>query len=79
MEKIEIHGAVNTTVFARLQKLMRESKNITEFVKKIALEYMPSVDEKLDELDGIKRVKTKQSNRALFSAESEEKILKHIK
>lgn len=78
MEKIEIHGAVNTTVFARLQKLMRESKTITEFCKKIALEYSPTVDEKLDALEGIE-IDRRNSNRALFTAESEEKILKHIK
>ena len=79
MEKIEIHGAVNTTVFARLQKLMRESKNITVFAKKIALEYSPLVDQKLDELEGVQTSPIKQSNRALFSAESEERILNHIK
>lgn len=79
MEKVEIHGAVNTTIFARLQKLMRESKTVTEFAKKIALEYSPSVDEKLDELEGIKVEHKQQTNRALFTAESEEKILKHIK
>ena len=79
MEKIEIHGAVSTTVFARLQKLMRDSKTVTEFCKKIALDYSPNVDRKLDELEGIKNETKNQPNRALFSAESEEKILKHIK
>lgn len=79
MEKVEIHGSVNTTVFARLQKLMRESKNVTDFTKKIASEYSPSVDEKLDELEGIKVEHKQQDNRAMFTAESEEKILKHIK
>lgn len=79
MEKVEIKGAVNTTVFARLQKLIRESKNVTEFVEKIALEYSPSVDEKLDELEGIVVESRKQANRAMFTSESEEKILKHIK
>ena len=79
MEKIEIHGAVNTTVFARLQKLMRECKTVTDFAKKIALEYSPAVDEKLDELEGLESKSKKNSNRALFTAESEEKILKHIK
>lgn len=79
MEKVEIHGIVNTTVFARLQKLMRESKSVTEFAKKIALEYSPSVDEKIEELEGIKTEHKQQVNRALFTAESEERILKHIK
>lgn len=79
METIEIHGAVNTTVFARLQKLIRESKTVVEFSKKIALDYSPSVDEKLEELEGVQLETKKHSNRALFTVESEEKILKHIK
>lgn len=79
MEKVEIHGAVNTTVFARLQKLMRESRTITEFSKKILLEYSPCVDEKLDQLEGLEKQAKSELNRALFSAESKEKILKHIK
>jgi hypothetical protein len=79
MEKIEIHGAVKTTVFARLQKIMRESKTVTEFAKKIALEYSPSVDEQLDKIEGLGNSPKPPINRALFTAESEEKILKHIK
>lgn len=79
MEMVEIHGTVNTTVFARLQKLMRESKTVTEFAKKITLEYSPSVDEKLDELQGIEIQPKRKANRSLFSAESEERILKNIK
>ena len=79
MEKIEIHGAVNTTAFARLQKLMRESKTITDFAQKIALEYSPSIDEKLEALEGIAVETKKTSNRSLFTPESEQKILKQIK
>lgn len=79
MEKIEIHGAVNTTVFARLQKLMRDSKNVSEFVKRLAEEYSPSVDEKINELDGNKIQPKRKVSRALFTEESEEKILKNIK
>jgi len=79
MEKVEIHGTVNTTVFAKLQKLMRESKSITEFAKKIALEYIPSVDEKLNTIEGNTEQRKRKENRALFTQESEEKILKHIK
>ena len=78
MEKIEIQGAVNTTLFARLQKLIRESKDIPEFVKKIATDYSIHVDEKLDELEEISVKAKEQANRAMFSSEIEEKILKHI-
>lgn len=76
MEKIYIQGAVNTTVFARLQKLIRESKNIPEFVKKISIDYSANVDEKLDEITGQKTIRD-NTNRAMFSSEIEEKILKH--
>ena len=75
MEKVQIQGAVNTTVFARLQKLMRESKDIPEFVKKISMDYMENVDQKLDNLEEERRKKSK----AMFSSETEEKILNHIK
>lgn len=79
MEKVEIQGAVKTTAFARLQKLMRESKTVSEFVKKIALDYTPSVDEKIEELQGAIQQTKRPIKRSLFSAESEEKILKKIK
>ena len=79
MEKVEIHGAVNTTVFARLQKLIRESKDIPEFVKKLATEYSISVDQKIEEIAGTKNTVVKKDNRAMFTSESEQRILKHIK
>lgn len=75
MEKIEIQGAVNTTIFARLQKLIRDSKNIPEFVRSLANEYVQNVDEKIEELTIIKK---EDENRPMFTAEIEEKILKHI-
>ena len=77
MEKIEIQGAVNTTVFARLQKLIRESKDIPEFTKKLATDYSINVDKKLEELVGMES--TKNANRAMFSSEIEQKILNHVK
>ena len=79
MEKVEIQGAVNTTVFARLQKLMRESKDIPEFVKMIANDYSISVDKKLEELEKIAKSAREQANRAMFTEESKERILKHAK
>lgn len=79
MEKVEIQGAVNTTVFARLQKLIRDSKNIPEFVKKIADEYSDNIDDKIGKLEEIKNTSKKVDNRAMFSSEIEEKILNQIK
>ena len=77
MEKIEIQGAVNTTVFARLQKLIRESRDIPEFVKKIANDYSDSVDDKIEKLEDTNNTK-KFENRAMFSSEIEEKILNQV-
>lgn len=78
VEKIEIQGNVKTTIFARLQKLMRDSKNIPEFVKKIYTEYSINVDEKLEKIIKIKSTRS-SNNVAMFSSETEEKILKKIK
>lgn len=78
IEKVDIQGTVNTTVFARLQKLMRESKNVPEFVKKISIDYSITVDKKLDELIGLKTVKNLNSV-AMFSSETEERILNKVK
>ncbi len=76
MEKIEIQGVVNTKVFARLQKLIRESKDVPEFVKKIATDYSVNIDKKFEQIMGEENIKV--NNRALFSSEIEEKVLKNI-
>lgn len=76
IDRVFIQGVVNTTIFARLQKLVRESKTIPEFVKKISVDYSVTVDRKLEEV--IKNNSAKSSNVALFSSETEEKILKHM-
>lgn len=46
LDKVEILGVVNTTVFARLQKLHRETRDVPEFVKQISIDYSVAVDEK---------------------------------
>ena len=79
MDRTEIKGNVNTTIFARLQKLMRESKDVPELVKNIATDYSICVDEKLKELEEIAKSAKETANRAMFSSETEEKILKHAK
>lgn len=79
MEKIEIHGNVDTTVFARLQKLMRDSKGVPELVKSIATDYSTCVDQKLEELKTTAKEAKKIANRAMFTTEIEEKILNHAK
>lgn len=79
MDKVEIQGAVNTTVFARLQKIMRDSNGVPEFVKSIADDYSARVDQKLEELEKIAKKARADANRAMFTSETEEKILKHAK
>ena len=79
MEKIVIHGNVDTTVFARLQKLMRDSKGVPELVKSIATDYSICVDQKLEELKTTAKEAKKTANRAMFTTEIEEKILNHAK
>ena len=78
MEKVEIQGAVNTTIFARLQKLIRDSKDIPEFVKSLYTDYSPNVNEKIDELM-LQKNQNNDKNRPMFTAEIEEKILNHVK
>lgn len=73
--KIQISGAVNTTVFARLQKLIREAKDVPEFVKQLAIGYSDTVDKKLETLTGKFE---NNENRPMFSSETEQKILKHV-
>lgn len=77
VSKIQIQGAVNTTVFARLQKLIKESKTVPEFTKKLSIGYTETVDEKIEIL--TKKLTNNNSNRAMFSSETEQKILNHIK
>ena len=43
-------------------------------MKKIAIDYSVNVDQKLEEVIGEKSI----NNRAMFSSEIEEKILKHV-
>ena len=75
-DKVYIQGIVNTTVFARLQKLMRESKDIPEFVKKLSIDYSVTVDEKIKEV--LKNNESIIDNKSMFSNETKEKILKNI-
>ncbi len=76
VSKIQIQGAVNTTVFARLQKLIKESKTVSEFTKKLSIGYFETVDEKIETL--TEKTINNNSNRAMFSSETEQKILNHI-
>ena len=75
-DKVYIQGVVNTTVFARLQKLVRESKDVPEFVDKLSVDYSVTVDKKIVEV--LKNTTVETENKSLFTNETKEKILKHI-
>lgn len=76
LDKVEILGVVNTTVFARLQKLHRETRDVPEFVKQISIDYSVAVDEKIKELEKLKEKANETANRSMFTEEVKEKILK---
>lgn len=76
LDKVEILGVVNTTVFARLQKLHRETRDVPEFVKQISIDYSVAVDEKIKELEKLKEKANEIANRSMFTEEVKEKILK---
>ena len=76
LDKVEILGVVNTTVFARLQKLHRETRDVPEFVKQISIDYSVDVDEKIKELEKLKEKANETANRSMFTEEVKEKILK---
>ena len=78
INNIQIPGRVNTTIFARLQKLIRETKNIPDFIRTLSIDYCPTVDKKIREIELI-NCKKNNSCRAMFTAEIEEKILKQVK
>ena len=75
-DKVYIQGVVNTTIFARLQKLVRESKDVPEFVDKLSVDYSVTVDQKIVEV--LKNTTVETENKSLFTNETKEKILKHI-
>lgn len=75
-DKIYIQGVVNTTIFARLQKLVRESKDVPEFVNKLSIDYSVIVNQKIVEV--LKSSITEKESKSLFTNETKEKILKHI-
>ena len=75
-DKVYIQGVVNTTIFARLQKLVRESKDVPEFVNKLSVDYSVTVDQKIVEV--LKNTTVETENKSLFTNETKEKILKHI-
>lgn len=82
-EGIELEDTTKITPFKKLVKIESETPELKDFVRKIAYEYSPEVDKKMTERrkrigKTILNVDNHNPNRALFSKETTQKILKHI-
>ena len=82
-EGIELEDTTKITPFKKLVKIESETPELKDFVRKIAYEYSPEVDKKITERrkrigETILNVDNHNPNRALFSKETTQKILKHI-
>ena len=83
MESVRINENVTTTPFKKLVKIYNETDELKEFIKTVVCRYVPEVDRKVAEQ---RRIVTRaitnpdedNPNRALFSAETTEKIIGHI-
>ena len=83
MDEIELQDETKITPFRKLVKIENETKDLKEFITKIAYEYGPEVDNMMIERrkqsgKAILNVDNHNPNRALFSQETTQKILKHI-
>lgn len=82
MEKIQMGEIINMTALRRLVKIHNETKELTNFIKKIMYEYEPKVDkmiaEQNEEIAEEMLNKVEGANRPLFSEETTRKIMAHI-
>ena len=82
IEQIEIDNKVKNTPLKYLVKLHNTSKDVKEFIKKVAYDFEPTIDKEISS----KRIEIEKNmlkdkvnpNRALFSAETTRKIMGHI-
>lgn len=82
IEKMELGDNVKIGVISKLVKVHNQSKDVKEFIRKIAYEFEPEVDKKIDsnreEIEENMLKNIKNPNRALFSEETTKKIMGHI-
>jgi hypothetical protein len=82
IENIKFRDIVETTVFKKLVKTYNETKEVTDFIKKIVYEFEPKIDkiinEQIDEEAEKLFSHVSNPNRALFSEETTKKIMGHM-
>lgn len=83
LEEIQMDGNAQMTVLRKLVKIYNETDKLTHFIQKIVYEYQPKVDKMVQkhqkELTKKMLEKIDENNRSLFSRETTNKILAHIK
>ena len=82
MEKIKIGKIGQQGVLTKLVKIHNQSKDVKEFIRKLANEFQPKVDKELKnnrkEIKENMLGKEQNPNRPLFSKETTEKIMGHL-
>ena len=83
MDSIEMGEAGRTTSFKKLVKIYNETVDLKEFLKQIAYDYAPQVNELVAKhrkgaADTLFDVQSHNPNRALFSEETTKKIMGHM-
>lgn len=83
MDEIQIKDVVNTTPFKKLVKIHNESEDIKEFVKILANEYVPQINELVvnrnNELSRRMFGEKDNPNRPLFSESTTLKVMGYLK
>lgn len=81
MDGVYLNGETNITAIRKLVKICNETKDIKQFINVLAKDYIPEINKCIIDIreDTSKYVlNVDNPNRALFSAETTKKILRHI-
>ena len=79
IEKVKLGDNIKIGAMSKLDKIYNQSKDEKELIRKIAYDFQPEVDEKIDserKTDMFRNIKN--PNRPLFSKETTQKIMGHI-
>ncbi len=82
IEQIEIEDKIKTTPMKELVRIHNLSKDVKQFIRKIAYDFEPKIDKEIykkrNEIEKRILEDNINPNRALFSAETTRKIMGHI-
>lgn len=82
IEEINMNELVNMTALSRLVKIYNETQEVTKFIKKVEYQYVPKIDELIEEHIESKAKEMfdhlDNPNRPLFSEETAKKIMSHM-